>query len=129
MNEATQKGYSNAYNSAFDMFTSDEKRLDDSNRFAADFGLQELGAETDMYDNQLRAGEMERGITSEGLAADYAQRLPAGMEVPPLAERDHALGHATQLLRLRVGGLDSLVVQERGDHIAQQRSPVRTRPV
>ena len=73
MNEATQKGYSNAYNSAFDMFTSDEKRLDDSNRFAADFGLQELGAETDMYDNQLRAGEMERGITSEGLAADYAQ--------------------------------------------------------
>ena len=73
MNEATQKGYSNAYNSAFDMFTSDENRLDNSNRFAADFGLKELGAETDMYDNQLRAGEMERGITSEGLAADYAQ--------------------------------------------------------
>jgi hypothetical protein len=73
MNQATQEGYSNAYNRAFDMFTSDENRLDNSNRFAADFGLKEFGAETDMYKNQLQAGEMERGITSEGLAADYAQ--------------------------------------------------------
>ena len=73
MNQATQEGYSNAYNSAFDMFTSDQNRMDKSNQFAADYGLKELGAETDMYQNQLAAGEMERGITSEGLGADYAQ--------------------------------------------------------
>ena len=73
MNQATQEGYSNAYNSAFDMFTSDQNRMDKSNQFAADYGLKELGAETDMYQRQLEAGEMERGITSQGLAADQAQ--------------------------------------------------------
>tara|TARA_R110002126_G_scaffold68433_1_gene173304 strand:- start:621 stop:1583 length:963 start_codon:yes stop_codon:yes gene_type:complete len=73
MNQATQEGYSNAYNSAFDMFTSDQTRMDKSNQFAANYGLEELGAETDMYQRQLEAGEMERGITSQGLAADQAQ--------------------------------------------------------
>lgn len=72
-NQATQEGYQKAYNTAFDMFTSDQKRLEDSNQFGANFGLKELGAETDLYNNQLEAAEMERGITTEGLAADYAQ--------------------------------------------------------
>lgn len=70
-NQATQEGYSNAYNRAFDMFTSDQRRLEDSAQFGANFGLKELGAETDLYNNQLQAGEMERGITQEGLSADY----------------------------------------------------------
>ena len=72
-NQATQEGYQKAYNSAFDMFTSDQKRLEDSNQFGANFGLKSLGAEQDLYNDQLKAGEIERGITSEGLAADQAQ--------------------------------------------------------
>lgn len=70
-NQATQEGYQKAYNTAFDMFTSDQRRLEDSNQFGANFGLKELGAETDLYNNQLKAGEMERGITQEGLTSDY----------------------------------------------------------
>ena len=72
-NQATQEGYQKAYNTAFDMFTSDQKRLEDSAQFGANFDLKSLIAEQDLYNQQLKAGEIERGITSEGLAADQAQ--------------------------------------------------------
>ena len=91
MSEVTGKGYQDAYNSAADMFTSDQNRYEQSRQFGADLGLQgnrqamdatnqltdiaqtQLNSQRDIYGDQLAAGDMERGITSEGLAADYGQ--------------------------------------------------------
>jgi hypothetical protein len=91
MSELVGKGYQNAYNSAGDMFNQDQNRYEKSRQFGADLGLQgnrqamdatnqladltqtNFNAQRDIYDDQLKAGEIERGITSEGLAAEQAQ--------------------------------------------------------
>ena len=72
-NQATQEGYQKAYNTAFDMFTSDQKRLEDSSQFAAGVDQKNFQNQGDLYNNMLKAGEVERGITQEGLAADYGR--------------------------------------------------------
>ena len=53
--EITGRGYEQAYDKAADLYNRDRT-----------YGLQALGA-------QLDAGAEQRGITSEGIAADYAQ--------------------------------------------------------
>jgi hypothetical protein len=98
MNETTGKGYRDAYESAGNMFMTDKDRLlksdmfnEQSNQFGAGLGLEALGigldasktlanttdmgfnAERDIYGDQLDAGATQRGIASEGIAADKAQ--------------------------------------------------------
>src|SRR5262249_15598957 len=46
------------------------------------------------------------------------------VQTAAFAERDHPLGHPPQLLRLGVGRLDLLVLEQRRHHVAQQRAPV-----
>jgi hypothetical protein len=45
-----------------------------------------------------------------------------------LGDGDQALDKGTQLLRLRHGGLDPLVADERGGLVAEQRNPVLRDP-
>jgi hypothetical protein len=98
MAELTGKGYQDAYESAGRMFTSDQGRQleadrasEQSRQFGANLGLGSLGlardtanslsnitdrgfqAERDIYGDMLGAGATQRGITSEGIAADYGQ--------------------------------------------------------
>ncbi len=98
MAELTGTGYQNAYESAGRMFTSDMGRKLDADRaseqsrqFGAGLGLQGLNtqlnaargltdatnaglsAERDIFGDQLNAGDIQRGITAEGIAADKTQ--------------------------------------------------------
>lgn len=98
MAERAGKGYRDAYSEAGNMFTSDEARNLDAQRlgeqsrqFGAGFGLdalsqaararesqgamagRELDASRQILADQLDAGQTQRGIESEGIAADYAQ--------------------------------------------------------
>ena len=72
-NTALGKGYSDAYNSAMGQFNTEQNRgldtqkaTEQSRQASADFGLKSLADLT-------KQGEVQRGITSEGLAADKAQ--------------------------------------------------------
>src|SRR5262249_41819642 len=55
------------------------------------------------------------------LLADQRRRPAAGMEAPLLAERDHPITPAAELLGLGVGRADDLVTEERGDEVPEQR--------
>lgn len=98
MAELTGKGYSDAYNTAGQLFTSDmarqlqaDRASEQSRQFGSNQGIAGLGiglnaanslsnitdaelrANRGILDDTLRAGDVERGITSEGIAADYGQ--------------------------------------------------------
>src|SRR5206468_7413983 len=53
---------------------------------------------------------------------------PTRVQVPTARERDEPLGERTQLLRLRLGGLDAAVPEETGRHVVQRRFLVARRP-
>ena len=84
MNETVGKGYQDAYDSAGRMFTSDKQRKLEADKAGLGYGLdairqiagigdQKLQGQRDIYGDQLRAGDIQRGITQEGIAADIAQ--------------------------------------------------------
>jgi hypothetical protein len=59
-------GYKSAYDTGLGQFNKEREAEDASRRFSADFGLKTVGQLADL-------GAVQRGITSEGLAADRAQ--------------------------------------------------------
>eukprot|EP01022_Parablepharisma_sp_SALTPOND_P013736 TRINITY_DN18452_c0_g1_i1.p1 TRINITY_DN18452_c0_g1~~TRINITY_DN18452_c0_g1_i1.p1 ORF type:complete len:655 (-),score=144.50 TRINITY_DN18452_c0_g1_i1:937-2901(-) len=59
------------------------------------------------------------------MAADIGLGLAPGVQIAPLGQGDHLLGHPLQLLGLGVGGLDLLVLEQRGDHVAKHGPAVR----
>jgi hypothetical protein len=67
------QGYADAYDKAMQQFNADQQRKVQEAQFGADFGLKGLGAERDILNQQLGAGAVQRGITSEGVAADLAE--------------------------------------------------------
>jgi hypothetical protein len=67
------QGYANAYDKAMQQFNADQQRKVQEAQFGADFGLKGLGAERDILNQQLGAGAVQRGITSEGIAADLGE--------------------------------------------------------
>jgi hypothetical protein len=60
------QGYRTAYDTGLGQFNKEREAEEASRRFSADFGLKSVGQLADM-------GATQRGITSEGLAADRAQ--------------------------------------------------------
>src|SRR5438445_9821856 len=76
-------------------------------------------------------GEARRDLVEELLhhAAPLDERAgpPARMQRPLLAEGEHAVAPATQLLRLGVGGAHHLVLEQRGHQVAEERPAVRRR--
>lgn len=96
--DVTGKGYFDAYNTAMQGFQADQNRAleaqvatEGSRQFGANYGLSglagqltgaqtlaniggaQLGAQRNVLADQLSAGEIQRGITGEGLKADYEQ--------------------------------------------------------
>ena len=67
------QGYATAYDKAMQQFNADQQRKVQEAQFGADFGLRGLGAERDILKDQLGAGAVQRGITSEGIAADLGE--------------------------------------------------------
>src|SRR6185295_12959818 len=65
----------------------------------------------------------------DGVAVDQGCGAAAGVERALLAERDHPVAPALELLRLRVGGLHRLVLKERGHEVPEERPPMGRRPV
>lgn len=66
----TGKEYSNAYQQAMNQFNTEQQRKIQEAQFGADFGLKGLAAQQGVYDQMLKAGDVQRGITSEGIKAD-----------------------------------------------------------
>jgi hypothetical protein len=60
------QGYRTAFDTGASRFAADQAAQERSRQFGADFGLQSVGQLADL-------GTVQRGITSEGLAADKAQ--------------------------------------------------------
>jgi hypothetical protein len=60
------QGYKTAFDTGASRFAADQAAQERSRQFGADFGLQSVKSLADL-------GAVERGITSEGLAADKAQ--------------------------------------------------------
>lgn len=67
------QGYATAYDKAMQQFNADQQRGVQEAQFGADFGIKGLGAERDILNQQLGAGAVQRGITSEGIAADLGE--------------------------------------------------------
>jgi hypothetical protein len=64
--ETVGSGYRSAYDKAMEQFNAEQNRAMSAARQASDYGLAALGAQT-------KAGEVQRGIESEGVAADLAE--------------------------------------------------------
>lgn len=64
--ETLGSGYKSAYDKAMEQFNAEQNREMSAARQASDYGLAALGAQT-------KAGEVQRGIESEGVAADLAE--------------------------------------------------------
>lgn len=60
------EGYKSAYDKAMEQFNAEQNREMSAARQASDYGLAALGAQT-------KAGEVQRGIEAEGVAADLAE--------------------------------------------------------
>jgi hypothetical protein len=71
--EALGTGYATAYDKAMAQYNAEQNRNVDEAQFGADFGIKGLDAERNIFKDQLAAGATERGITSEGIAADLAE--------------------------------------------------------
>ena len=66
MSGITGQGYQDAFTAAQNQFNTEQNRQMQAQNFANTYGLQAL-------QQQLTGGAAERGIESEGIAADYAQ--------------------------------------------------------
>ena len=71
--KTTGEGYATAYDKAMDQYNREQARKTQEAQFGSEFGLKGLAAEQDLLKNQLAAGATQRGITSEGIAADLAE--------------------------------------------------------
>jgi hypothetical protein len=60
------QGYKSAFDTGASRFAADQAAQERSRQFSADFGLKSVGQLADL-------GAVQRGITSEGIAADKAQ--------------------------------------------------------
>lgn len=67
------QGYASAYDKAAQQYNAEQGRNINEAQFGSEFGLKGLAAEQDLYRNMLNAGAAQRGITSEGVAADLAE--------------------------------------------------------
>src|SRR5262249_33886377 len=68
-------------------------------------------------------------LLQDRATVDEGRRSPPGVQAALLAERDHAIAPALELLRLGVGRADGLVLEERGDEVPEERAAMCRRPV
>ena len=117
-------GYASAYDKAMQQFNADQQRKVQEAQFGADFGLKGLGAERDILNQQLGAGAVQRGITSEGIAADlgefntqrefpykqvqFQRDMISGLPTGSVTNTPAQLSGIAQLIS-SVGGIDKLL--------------------
>jgi len=117
-------GYASAYDKAMQQFNADQQRKVQEAQFGADFGLKSLGAERDILNQQLGAGAVQRGITSEGIAADlgefntqrdfpykqvqFQRDMISGLPTGSVTNTPAQLSGIAQLIA-SVGGIDQLL--------------------
>ena len=73
--KTTGQGYQTAYDKAAQQFNTDQQRKIQEAQYGAGYGLDALKAQQSALDQQMKAGETQRGIESEGIAADYNEFL------------------------------------------------------
>jgi hypothetical protein len=66
-------GYASAYDKAMAQYNAEQNRNVNEAQFGADYGLKGLASERDIFKDMLGAGAVQRGITSEGIAADLGE--------------------------------------------------------
>lgn len=67
------QGYATAYDKAMAQYNAEQASKIQEAQYGADFGLKGLAAEQGILKDQLGAGAVQRGIESEGVAADLAE--------------------------------------------------------
>ena len=124
LSNITGQGYASAYDKAMQQFNADQQRKVQEAQFGADFGLKGLGAERDILNQQLGAGAVQRGITSEGIAADlgefntqrdfpykqvqFQRDMISGLPTGSVTNTPAQLSGVAQLIS-SVGGVDKLL--------------------
>jgi hypothetical protein len=73
LNQTVGQGYASAFDQAQQQFNTEQNRKIQEAQFGANFGLQGLKAKQDLLTQMAGLGETQRGITSEGIAADKAE--------------------------------------------------------
>jgi len=73
LNQTVGQGYANAFDAAQQQFNTEQQRKIQEAQFGANFGLQGLEAKRGLLGQMAGLGEAQRGITSEGIAADKAE--------------------------------------------------------
>lgn len=124
LNQTVGQGYSNAFDKAQQQFNTEQQRKIQEAQFGANFGLQGLEAKRGLLGQQAALGEAQRGITSEGIAADKAefekqreypfkqiqfqQSALSGLPTASVTNQPAQLSGIAQLLS-SLGGIDKLL--------------------
>lgn len=117
-------GYASAYDKAMQQYNTEQARKIGEQQFGADFGLKGLASEQDILKNMLNAGQVQRGITSEGIAADlgefntqrefpykqvqFQRDMISGLPIGSVTNTPAQLSGIAQLIA-SVGGIDQLM--------------------
>lgn len=127
MDRTVGQGYSDAYDKAMGQFNADQARKIQEAQFGAELGIRggqaELGAQRDILNSQLTAGQAQRDIESEGIAADLAEfnqqrefpykqlqfqrDMISGLPVSSIASNPASLSGVAALLSA-IGGINEL---------------------
>lgn len=122
--KTTGEGYASAYDKAVQQFNEEQRRKIQEAQFGADFGLKGLEAQKGIYDQMLKGGEIERGITSEGIKADldefnrqrefpykqvqFQRDMISGLPISSVTNTPAQLSGAAQFITA-MGGIDKLL--------------------
>jgi hypothetical protein len=124
LNQTVGQGYASAFDAAQQQFNTEQQRKIQESQFGANFGLQGLAANRALLEQMAGMGETQRGITSEGIAADKAefekqreypfkqiqfqQNALAGLPTSSVSNQPAQLSGIAQLLA-SLGGIESIL--------------------
>lgn len=122
--QTTGQAYNTAYQQAMNQFNAEQQRKVQEAQFGSEFGLKGLAAQQGVYDQMLKAGDVERGITSEGIKADldefnrqrefpykqiqFQRDMISGLPVGSVTNTPAGLSGIAQLLTA-LGGADKVM--------------------
>lgn len=120
----TGEGYATAYDKAMAQYNAEQARKINEAQFGSEFGLRGLEAQKGIYDQMMRAGDVQRGIEQQGIAADlgefekqrefpykqvqFQRDMISGLPVSSVTNTPAQLSGVAQLLA-SVGGIDKLL--------------------
>ena len=126
LSNITGQGYASAYDKAMAQYNAEQARKIQEAQYGADYGLKGLAAEQGILKDQLGAGAVQRGITSEGIAADlgefntqrefpykqvqFQRDMISGLPTGSVTNTPAQLSGVAQLIS-SVGGIDTLLKQ------------------